>query len=68
MNQRLKEFLNGEIKESDFYGLPREALISLKEYYEALKDNVGDEYTLCYDDDAKCTSIKRGYLMEGAKW
>ncbi len=38
------------------------------EYYEALKDNVGDEYTLCYDDDAKCTSIKKGYLMEGAKW
>ena len=38
------------------------------EYYEALRENVGDEYTLCYDDDAKCTTIKKGYLMEGAKW
>lgn len=38
------------------------------EYYEALKDNVGDEYTLIYDDEAKCTSIQNGYRMEGAQW
>lgn len=38
------------------------------EYYDALKDNVGDEFTLCYDDVEKRTSIKKGYMMEDAKW
>lgn len=34
------------------------------DYYKALKKNVGDEFTLCYDDEKKCTTIKKGYLME----
>lgn len=37
-------------------------------YYEAIKENVGDEFTLCYDDVDKSTSIKVGYEMEGEKW
>lgn len=37
-------------------------------YYEALKENVGDEYTLCYDDEAMCTSIEKGYKMEEVQW
>ena len=38
------------------------------EYYEALKENVGDEYTLRYDDVTKSTTIKEGYQMEEVKW
>lgn len=38
------------------------------EYYDALKENVGDEFTLHYDDNTKSTSIESGYTMEGAKW
>lgn len=32
-------------------------------YYELMKDNVGDEFTLEYDEISKSTSIKRGYLI-----
>ena len=38
------------------------------EYYEALKENVGDEYTLRYDDVTKSTTIQEGYQMEEVKW
>ena len=37
-------------------------------YYEALKPNIGDEFTLCYNDDTKSTSIQIGYMMEETKW
>ena len=32
-------------------------------YYELMKDNVGDEYTLEYDDDNKRSTITRGYFL-----
>ena len=32
-------------------------------YYEMMKKNIGDEFTLIYDDDSKCTTIKKGYLI-----
>ena len=38
------------------------------EYYNILKKNVGDEFTLRYDDTAKCTTIENGYKMESARW
>ena len=38
MKQTTKEFLNGEIKESEFYNTRKEDLISLKEYYKRLKE------------------------------
>ena len=31
--------------------------------YELMKDNVGDEFTLEYDEISKSTSIKKGYLI-----
>lgn len=33
------------------------------EYYKLMKDNVGDEFTLNYDESSKSTSIERGYLI-----
>lgn len=33
-------------------------------YYEALKKNVGNEYTLIYNDKAKSTTIQNGYSWE----
>lgn len=33
-------------------------------YYELMKDNVGDEYTLVYDDKKKCSTIRQGYFLE----
>lgn len=36
-----------------------------QQYYSLMKDNIGDEFTLEYDDDKKCSSIKRGYFVEG---
>ena len=33
------------------------------EYYDALKENVGDEYTLKYDDESKSTTIQTGYRL-----
>jgi DNA sulfur modification protein DndD len=34
--------------------------------YQLMKENIGDEFTLNYDESSKSTSIKRGYLI-GAK-
>ncbi|MBD5135514.1 MAG: DNA sulfur modification protein DndD [Lachnospiraceae bacterium] len=34
------------------------------EYYEMMKNNVGDEFTLIYDDNTKSTSIRKGYFAE----
>lgn len=36
-----------------------------KHYYELMKPNIGDEYTLIYDDESRSTMIKRGYFEEG---
>lgn len=33
------------------------------EYYQLMKENVGDEFTLNYDEGSKSTSIERGYLI-----
>lgn len=35
-----------------------------KYYYDILKDNVSDEFTLVYNEESQSTSIKRGYFME----
>lgn len=32
-------------------------------YYEMMKANIGDEFTLVYDEESKSTSIKKGYFM-----
>jgi DNA sulfur modification protein DndD len=32
-------------------------------YYRLMKENVGDEFTLKYDETTQSTSIKRGYLI-----
>lgn len=32
-----------------------------KTYYQMMKDDVGDEYTLIYDEKTKSTSIRKGY-------
>lgn len=34
-------------------------------YYELMKENVGDEFTLKYNEITKSTSIEKGYLMGG---
>lgn len=34
-----------------------------KNYYEIMKDTVGDEFTLVYDDELKCSKIKKGYFL-----
>ena len=34
--------------------------------YELMKENVGDEFTLVYDDVKKCSTIKRGYFVGDA--
>lgn len=33
-------------------------------YYKAIKKNIGNEYTLDYDDETRCTTIQRGYRWE----
>ena len=33
-----------------------------KTNYELMKDNVGDEFTLVYDENTKSTTIKKGYF------
>ena len=35
-------------------------------YYQLMKENIGDEFTLKYNEKTKSTSIERGYLI-GAK-
>lgn len=37
------------------------------EYYEMMKNNIGDEFTLIYDDNSKSTSIRKGYFVEDKK-
>lgn len=37
------------------------------EYYEALKPNVSDEFTLVYKDSTRSTSVKRGYFTEAER-
>ncbi|MFV0516389.1 MAG: DNA sulfur modification protein DndD [Aminipila sp.] len=32
-------------------------------YYEIMKDTVGDKFTLVYDDELKCSKIKKGYFL-----
>ena len=32
-------------------------------YYKLMKNNIGDEFTLNYDEDTKSTTIKKGYLI-----
>ena len=34
-----------------------------EEYYRLMKDNIGDEFTLEYDEMSKSTSIQQGYLI-----
>lgn len=36
-------------------------------YYDALKPNISDEFTLVYDESTRSTSIKRGYFTEEAR-
>lgn len=33
-------------------------------YYEMMKESVGDEFTLIYSEETKSTSIKKGYFQE----
>ena len=35
-----------------------------KNYYEMMKNSVGDEFTLVYSEETKSTSIKKGYFQE----
>lgn len=32
-------------------------------YYQLMKDNIGDEFMLQYDDESRSTTIKKGYFM-----
>lgn len=32
-------------------------------YYDIMKENVGDEFTLVYNDDLKCSTIQKGYFV-----
>ena len=34
-------------------------------YYSAMKNSVGDEFTLIYDDVCHCSTIQRGYFTGG---
>lgn len=34
-----------------------------KNYYDIMKDDIGDEFTLIYDDETKSTSIRNGYVF-----
>lgn len=36
-----------------------------RNYHDVMKNNIGDEFTLIYDDDSKSTTIQRGYFGEG---
>lgn len=35
-----------------------------KNYYKIMKDNIGDQFTLVYNDLTKSTTIKKGYFLE----
>lgn len=34
-------------------------------YYDAMKESVGDEFTLVYDEERKCSVVKKGYFVGG---
>ena len=34
-----------------------------RNYYQLIKENVGDEFTLIYDDSSKSTKILKGYFV-----
>lgn len=34
-------------------------------YYDMMKKSVGDEFTLSYNEDKKCTTILKGYFIDG---
>ena len=34
-----------------------------QDYYQLIKENVGDEFTLSYDDESKSTTILKGYFV-----
>lgn len=34
-------------------------------YYDMMKESVGDEFTLSYNEDKKCTTILKGYFIDG---
>lgn len=34
-----------------------------EQYYKMMKENIGDEYTLVYDEGTKSTSIQKGYQL-----
>ena len=34
-----------------------------EDYYRLMKENIGDEFTLNYDESSKSTSIQKGYLI-----
>lgn len=36
-------------------------------YYQLMKENVGDEFTLSYDDESKRTTIQKGYFVGDEK-
>ena len=36
-------------------------------YYQLMKENVGDEFTLSYDDKSKSTTILKGYFAGDKK-
>ena len=36
-------------------------------YYQLMKENVGDEFTLSYDDESKSTTILKGYFVGDEK-
>lgn len=36
-------------------------------YYQLMKENVGDEFTLSYDDESKSTTIQKGYFVGDEK-
>ena len=35
-----------------------------RKYYNIMRENIGDEFTLYYDDVNKSTTVKQGYLLE----
>lgn len=36
-----------------------------RNYYDMMKESVGDEFTLSYDEGKKCTTILKGYFIDG---
>lgn len=34
-------------------------------YYDMMKEAIGDEFTLSYNEDKKCTTILKGYFIDG---